>query len=315
MIRKVFRVTAILLLLAGLGVLAYHPYLSWRSEQQKKETLENFNREMSAIAGQENTDMEEKKGETEGGSAGNSSAELLSEMQKYNRSLFETGQSGLVDAWSYEQPAFDLKEYGLDTDIIGSIRIPAMEVELPLYLGATEENMAKGAVILGQTSMPVGGENTNCVIAGHRGYRSEAYFREIENLQNGDRIYLDTIFGELEYKVESTAVIEPDNIDAIRLQEGKDMLTLVTCHPYTVGTHRYIVYCSAVSYGPGKSEQTEAVPEAEGDRLTEAAGDTPAPDTFSRNRILLEKWLPFAAVPLIILALILLIVPKRNKKR
>ena len=99
-------------------------------------------------------------------------------MQKYNITLYESGQIGLADAWSYEQPAFDLDKYGLAADAVAVLHIPVMEQEFPVYLGATKENLAKGVAVLGQTSMPVSGTNTNCVIAGHRGYSGTAFFEK-----------------------------------------------------------------------------------------------------------------------------------------
>ena len=95
--------------------------------------------------------------------------ELFAAMQTYNARIWEERQSQLCDPWSYQQPSFSLEKYGVDTDAIGVICIPKLQLEMPIYLGATTENMAKGAVHLSQTSLPIGGMNTNCVLAGHRG--------------------------------------------------------------------------------------------------------------------------------------------------
>lgn len=290
--RRGFRAAAILLFLVGVAVLAYYPLSGLREEAEKEKVIRDFHQEM------------EKTGETE-------YSELLTAMREYNKTLFETGQSSLQDAWSYEQSVFDLREYGLDTEIIGTIYIPAMGEELPVYLGATEENMARGVAVMGQTSMPVGGENTNCVIAGHRGYGGEAIFREIEALSHGDWVYLTTIFGNLEYKVDGIRIIEPDDMDAIRLQAGKDMLTLITCHPYAVGSQRYVVYCSAVSDAREDSEASGTDIENTEVREWEASGS----ESSSQQRIRLEKWLPLAAAPLILLVILLLILPEGKKKK
>ena len=119
-----------------------------------------------------------------------------------------------------------------------------MGIRLALYPGADEEHMAKGAAILGAASLPVGGRNTNSVIAGHRGYRGAPYFRDIEKLKPGDEIRITNPWETLCYCVESAAVIAPDDSDAVKIQEGKDMVTLLTCHPYrSHGAYRYVVYC------------------------------------------------------------------------
>ena len=81
------------------------------------------------------------------------------------------------------------KVYGIKNNIIGYLSIPKIKISLPVFLGANEENMKKGAVHLTETSYPVGGDNTNCVIAAHRGYSKAAMFREIEKLELNDKIY------------------------------------------------------------------------------------------------------------------------------
>ena len=170
--------------------------------------------------------------------------ELYAAMQQYNENVYATGQAGLCDAWAYQQPSFDLVSYGVESNTIGVINIPAMDVELPIYLGATYDNMARGAVHLSQTSLPIGGMNTNCVIAAHRGWYGAPYFRYIEKLKVGDKVYVTNLWETLTYKVTSIKVIDPDDVEQILIQPGRDMLTLLTCHPYASGgLYRYVVYC------------------------------------------------------------------------
>jgi sortase A len=181
---------------------------------------------------------------------------LYQQFQAYNQKIYAENQAGLTDAWSYEQSPFEESE--LDNDLFGYITIPAMNVELPLYLGATSEHLAAGAAVLGQTSIPIGGVNTNSVIAGHRGYQGAPYFREIENLQVGDEVFITNPFETLTYTVVSIAVIQPDDLASILVQDGKDMITLLTCHPYrSHGKYRYVVYCerSDIEESPAETEQ------------------------------------------------------------
>ncbi len=171
--------------------------------------------------------------------------ELYQACAAYNEALAKNGQSGLVDAWSYETAGIDLN--GFEEEMFGYIYIPAMDVTLSIYLGASTSNMAKGAAVLGQTSIPIGGTGTNAVIAGHRGYRGSPYFREIEKLAIGDYVYVTNPWGTLTYRVFEIDIIEPDDMEAIKIQEGKDMITLLTCHPYrSHGKYRYLVYCERV---------------------------------------------------------------------
>ena len=168
--------------------------------------------------------------------------DLKKEIEEYNQSIYENGQKDFRDAWSVQQSPIELK--GFDDNVFGYIRIPKMDVKLPLYLGATNENMEKGAVILGQTSIPIGGKNTNSVIAAHRGYHGAPYFREIEKIDKGDKVIIKNPWGKLYYTVESIAIIPPNDNDSVKIQEGRDMITLMTCHPYrSHGKFRYLVYC------------------------------------------------------------------------
>ena len=170
--------------------------------------------------------------------------ELYLAMQDYNTQIWEEKQSGLCDPWSYEQPSFDLMEYGISDEVFGVISIPALQLEMPIFLGATSQHMADGAAHLSQTSLPVGGNNTNCVIAGHRGYNGASYFRYITDLQVGDTVTITNLWETISYTVTSTNIIEPTDVSKILIQENREMLTLLTCHPYASGgRQRYVVYC------------------------------------------------------------------------
>lgn len=161
---------------------------------------------------------------------------------KYNKKLYKNKQKELKDVWSYRNIPKNLPHF--KDNIFGSINIPKMNVKLPLYIGATEENMKKGAVIMGQTSLPIGIKNSNTVIAAHRGYQGIPFFREIEKLKVNDKIYIKNKWKTLAYKVKNIKIIYPDDVEDIKIQKNKDMITLLTCHPYrTIGMYRYVVYC------------------------------------------------------------------------
>ena len=153
---------------------------------------------------------------------------------------------------------------GLGDGLVGSIDIPAMNCELPLYLGASEDHMAKGATVVAGSSAPLGQTSSNCVIAGHRGYGAAAMFRDIEKLSVGDKVFVHTLWDDLVYTVAGTKVIDPTDTAAVGVQTGRDMVTLVTCHPYGYNTHRYVVECvrsddaSAAESGSGRSGDSGA---------------------------------------------------------
>ena len=125
--------------------------------------------------------------------------------------------------------------------------IPKLELEMPLFLGASKTNMAKGAAIMGETSLPIGGSNTNSVIAGHRGWNGAAYFLYLNQLEKGDTVTVTNLWETLTYVVMETRIINPDEVDAIRIQPDREMLTLLTCHPpASGGKQRMLIFCERV---------------------------------------------------------------------
>lgn len=165
---------------------------------------------------------------------------LYEKLKLENEQLFNSNQDSLNDPFAFEEVSIDLSLYGIENNIIGYIKIPKIDVELPIYLGANKENLKKGATHLTQTSYPIGGINTNCVIAAHRGY--DTMFRYINKLENNDEIIIRNFKEELIYEVIENKVIEVDEIEDIYIQENKDMITLITCHPYGINTQRLLVF-------------------------------------------------------------------------
>ena len=170
--------------------------------------------------------------------------ELLAALQEYNRQLYKEKQCNLTDLEACEEPAADLTAYGIEDEVIGVLEIPAMELTMPVYLGASDAHLAAGAAVLGNTSAPIGGDNTNSVIAGHRGWRGADYFRHIDRLQVGDTVTLTNLCETLTYTVTDIQIIHPHEVDKIKIQPNRDLLTLLTCHPYASGgRQRYVTYC------------------------------------------------------------------------
>lgn len=229
----------LIVLLAVVGLFISFKPLMERASRQKQvdEANDSFIRHLEQIqSAQPNTPEETPY------------AQFREQIEQYNTWLYEGKQIALTNAAAYEQPAFILTQYGLQDETFGIIHIPKLEVTLPLYLGATDENMANGAAVLGQTSVPVGGVNTNAVIAGHRGWNGYPYFLNLDELQIGDLVYIDNIWTLMKYEVVDIQVISPDDVDAIKIQEGRDLVTLLTCHPpNTGGRQRLLALCERVS--------------------------------------------------------------------
>lgn len=301
MMRKIIRTISILLIVLGACVCMYPQISLFYGNYQRSIMVEKFQQETEnyrqwsgeSPVTQENSEDTEKKKEQE--EKYQMLAKLKEDLQVYNETLYTEKQTGFKDAFAYEDSCFQLTEYGLEENIIGTLWIPRMEVELPVYLGATKANLKKGAALLGNTSMPLGGENTNTVIAAHRGGGATPMFRNIQLLQKGDKIQITTPFETLIYRVAEIDIILPTETNKVRIQQGRDLLTLVTCHPYTKNTHRYVVIAERsmeelqekdldrkeVEAAPAKEEEIEPV----ANELLETAGIR-----YSETQILLEKY-------------------------
>ncbi|MFQ7841004.1 MAG: class C sortase, partial [Thomasclavelia spiroformis] len=169
---------------------------------------------------------------------------------------------------------------------------------MPVYLGASKENMAKGITVLANTSLPIGGKNTNSVLAGHRGYRGVPFFRDIENLQVGDEITVNNYWQEIKYIVSDIQIILPSESEKILIQEGKDMITLITCHPYRRNYQRYVVYC--VREDEYKKDGNSVV--HQGSKVVKS----------SKNDIMIERYLPFILLLILIIFIFVLIKKTKN---
>ena len=221
--RKTPFVLAALLAVAGVCVLLWPVFTGHRLQADTDEAAQAF--------------LEERKPEQ-------SYPELLAALQDYNQRIYAEKQSDLTSLEACEEPAVDLAAYGIEDEIIGVLEIPAMELTMPVYLGASDEHLAAGATVLGNTSAPIGGDNTNCVIAGHRGWKGADYFRHIDRLAVGDTVTLTNLWETLTYTVADIQSIQPHEVDKIKMQQDRDLLTLLTCHPYASGgRQRYVVYC------------------------------------------------------------------------
>jgi len=171
--------------------------------------------------------------------------ELYQFLKSENERMAQDGQAGLVDAFSYQVAGVDLSKHGIEDGCIGFIEIPSINVIMPIYLGANSYNMSMGAVHLTQTSYPIGGVNTNCVIAAHRGGTTDM-LRNIHKLAIGDEIIITNFREVLTYRVVDYKIILPTDINEVKIQQGRDLVTLVSCNPLGSNTQRYVVYCERV---------------------------------------------------------------------
>ena len=263
MSRKVRNFFAILIIFAGLLIFSWptlsQKYMEWKGQQALAE-IQQMRAEAITPATEAATVPTETAETTE--PTMSEMDMLFEEIVAYNERIYAEGQSDFRDPFSYQASPIDLTSYGFEENIIATIWIPRLELELPVYLGSTNENMAKGVALLGETSLPATGENTNVVIAGHRGYRGSAMFRDIQLIQLGDKITLTTPWETLVYRVCELKIITPDDTNAVLIQPGRQLITLLTCHPYTQNYQRYLVFAELSDEEP-EQDREEDLLEAE----------------------------------------------------
>lgn len=168
---------------------------------------------------------------------------------EYNKSIENNQTSHLLNDDYYEEPSLDLSDYGISDGIYGYVYAPEIDMKLPVYLGASNLNMSYGAAHMTYTSLPVGGTNTNTVLAGHTGYIGRIFFDNLKNLKYGDEVLFRNYWETLTYRVVDTKICKPNESQDIFIKEGRDLLTLITCVSSADNTDdfdRYYVICERV---------------------------------------------------------------------
>ena len=145
---------------------------------------------------------------------------------------------------------FDEYYQTLDVDAgeMGYIHIPKIGVMLPIYHGVSDKVLDKGVGHIKATALPVGGEGTHCVLTGHTGLSHAGMFNDLVELEKGDELFLEILDEKLAYKVTDIKVVLPDDVSSLYREDGKDKVTLVTCTPYSVNSHRLLVTGERIEY-------------------------------------------------------------------
>lgn len=220
-------------LVLGLMLILYPVFSDLRFRQQSRRYISAQKLQFGETGG----DIE---GETEEQNV--KAAELYEEAKVYNASLVSGKRAGNGNL--QENCRLPLFAEAAEDNGFGYIEVPAMDIRLPLFFGASDVHLSRGAAVLEGSSLPLGEPSSNTVIAGHRGYRGIPFFREIERLKTGDEVYVTTPWNSFLYRVEEIQIIEPSDTRALEIRPEKDMVTLMTCHPYlSGGKYRYVVYC------------------------------------------------------------------------
>lgn len=188
---------------------------------------------------------------------------LWKEAKEYNRQHLVNTFTDAFDENGNYVPGYPYSKV-LDPDgdgLMGSIEIPKINVKLAIYHGLGSEILEKGAGHMEGTSLPIGGKSTHAVLAAHRGLPSAKLFTDLDQLESGDKFYLHILGKTLAYKVDQIKTVLPSETDALDIVKGEDHVTLLTCTPYGVNTHRLLVRGIRTKYTEPEMLQNETVPQ------------------------------------------------------
>ena len=260
----------ILVFLVGLSLLLY-PTVSdyWNSFHQSR-----------AIAGYAQTvaDLDEDNYE-----------KFLADAEDYNKTIAKSGNR--FELSKKEQKQYESLLNVAGDGMMGYIDIPSIDCTLPIYHGTSDQVLQSGVGHLEGTSLPVGGESSHCVISGHRGLPSAKLFSDLDDLREGDVFRIYVLDETLTYEVDKISIVLPEEFDDLQIQKGKDLCTLVTCTPYGINTHRFLV---------------------RGHRIETSENSRVRADAMQIDPTIVA---PILAVPMLLLLVILIIVLPKGKKK
>ncbi len=230
--KVVIRILAVFFVIASIALICY-PFISnYLMERQQESQIVTYNEEVKDVT------AERKKAEYE-------------KARQYN-----LGFSTKVIITDPFDPSFQLPlniEYDnvlnyTGDGIMGTLEIPVINLELPIYHGTSEEVLLKGVGHLQNTSLPVGGKTSHSILTGHTGLSSAKLFTDLDQIKIGDMFYTNILNDTRAYKVCKIYVIEPDDTESLIVHENKDYISLLTCTPYGVNSHRLVVRGKHIEY-------------------------------------------------------------------
>lgn len=217
----------------GLGIFAYPIVSNYLYERAADSVNNDFDSSVAKI-----TDSEV--------------GERLKLAEAYNALLSgDSDSAALVDPYTQEQMEAGLQEYARMLEVseqIGHIVIPKLALDVPIYAGTSEAVLQKGIGHMEGTSLPIGGNNTHSVLTGHRGLPEAELFTELDEMEIGDKFYIKYIGGTLAYQVDQIKIVEPTDLSELSVVPGHDYMTLLTCTPYMVNSHRLLVRAHRIEY-------------------------------------------------------------------
>ena len=214
--------------IVGMGLLAYPTAASWIAQYNQSKVTADYSAQVDGVRPDAKTQIAQAHAYNEALSSG-------AVLEANNH--VPTGAGSSSDSSLSYTSILKANDEGL----MARLKIPSISLDLPVYHGTADDTLLKGLGHLEGTSLPVGEAGTRSIITGHRGLAEATMFTNLDKVKNGDSLIVE-VFGEvLTYRVTSTKVVEPEETEALRAEAGKDLLTLVTCTPLGINTHRILL--------------------------------------------------------------------------
>ncbi|WCZ35713.1 class C sortase [Corynebacterium heidelbergense] len=232
------RVVAILIMLAGVCLLLYPVAATWIQNKMQSNAAQSYTQQI-----QDNTTAEQRR-------------ESLERAHQWNT---DHAQGPILDPWlarvdkSNTEYAQYLKQLDLQ-DVMARVKIPSINSDLPVYHGTDQETLSRGVGHLFGSSLPVGGDGTHAVLTGHTGLANATLWDNLTKVKKGDAFYINVSGETLKYQVDDIRVVLPEQTDNLRPVPGQDLITLITCTPYGVNSHRLLVTGKRVPMDPKEAE-------------------------------------------------------------
>lgn len=248
---RLSKIVLLLVFLTGLGILLY-PVISNEINKKSQTYVISHYEDASAKLDKDAKDM------------------MLKVAKEYNEYL-RMGGAMVKDPFSDDNTSegisyLDLLSIG---ESMGHLEIPKIGIDIPIYHGTSDETLQKGIGHIEQTSLPIGGNSTHSVLTGHRGLPTAMMFRNLGKVEIGDIFYIHTLSGTIAYKVNEINVVVPNDIEKLKIIDGKDLVTLITCEPYMINSHRLLVTGERIEYVATIPEQNVPPEDKEIDETTD----------------------------------------------
>lgn len=213
-------IVIVIVFVIGLGLLAYPTVANWWNNNMATHVVAGYTEAV------QNLDTSQYD-------------ELIGSARAYNADL--ASNPGRFNPTDEEHASYEKQLSIADSSVMGSISVPSVDISLPIYHGTSEDVLAAGAGHLEGSSLPVGGIGTHTVITGHRGLPSAKLFTDLDRVVEDDYVILKVLNETLTYQVDTIRIVEPKEKEGLAIDPDKDLLTLVTCTPYGINTHRILI--------------------------------------------------------------------------